>query len=96
MTDIFIFEKLDYTMRVRRAVILSMMISLPIVSFTYLVLTDVADVNVFSESFFIGLEKTQELETKLQTNIEEKIDKLTNSFSFSFDELPLISAHTGT
>ena len=75
MTDIFILEKLDYTMLVRRIVALSIMVSLPIVSFTYLVLTDVVDFNVFSENFFIGLEKTQELETKLQTDIEEKIDK---------------------
>ena len=75
MTDIFILEKLDYTMLVRRIVALSIMVSLPIVSFTYLVLTDVVDFNVFSENFFIGLEKTQELETKLQTVIEEKIDK---------------------
>ena len=75
MTDIFILEKLDYTMLVRRIVALSIMVSLPIVSFTYLVLTDVVDFNVFSENFFIGLEKTQELETKLQTGIEEKIDK---------------------
>ena len=75
MTDIFILEKLDYTMLVRRVVALSIMVSLPIVSFTYLVLTDVVDFNVFSENFFIGLEKTQELETKLQTDIEEKIDK---------------------
>jgi len=75
VTDIFILEKLDYTMLVRRVVALSIMVSLPIVSFTYLVLTDVVDFNVFSENFFIGLEKTQELETKLQTVIEEKIDK---------------------
>ena len=75
MTDIFILEKLDYTMLVRRVVALSIMVSLPIVSFTYLVLTDVVDFNVFSENFFIGLEKAQELETKLQTDIEEKIDK---------------------
>ena len=75
MTDIFILEKLDYTMLVRRIVALSIMVSLPIVSFTYLVLTDVVDFNVFSENFFIGLEKAQELETKLQTDIEEKIDK---------------------
>ena len=75
MTDSFILENLDYTMRVRRAVILTIMVSLPIVSFSYLVLTDAADVNIFSENFFIGLEKTQELETKLQTDIEEKIDK---------------------
>ena len=75
MTDIFILEKLDYTMLVRRVVALSIMVSLPIVSFTYLVLTDVVDFNVFSENFFIGLEKTQEFETKLQTDIEEKIDK---------------------
>ncbi len=88
MTDIFILEKLDYNMRVRRSVILTIMVSLPIVSFTYLALTDVADVNVFGENFFIGLEKTQELETNLQTNIGEKISKLANSISFSSGELP--------
>ncbi len=88
MTDIFILEKLDYTMRVRRAVVLTIMVSLPIVSFTYLALTDVADVNVFGENFFIGLEKTQELEINLQTNIGEKIAKLANSISFSSGELP--------
>jgi len=88
MTDIFILEKLDYNMRVRRAVLLTIMVSLPIVSFTYLALTDVADVNVFGENFFIGLEKTQELETNLQTNIGEKISKLANSISFSSGELP--------
>ncbi len=88
MTDIFILEKLDYNMRVRRAVLLTIMVSLPIVSFTYLALTDVADVNVFGENFFNGLEKTQELETNLQTNIGEKISKLANSISFSSGELP--------
>lgn len=88
MTDIFILEKLDYTMLLRRSVALTIMVSLPVVSFTYLVLTDVVDVNVFGENFFIGLEKTQELETNLQTNIGEKIDRLTNSISFSSGELP--------
>ena len=88
MTDIFILEKLDYTMRIRRGVILAIMVSLPIVSFTYLALTDVADVNIFNENFFIGLEKTQELEINLQTNLGEKIAKLANSISFSSGELP--------
>ena len=72
-TDIFTLEKLDYTMVVKRGVALTIIVSLPVVSFTYLVLTDVADLNVFSENFFMGLEKTQELEIKLQTKIEEKI-----------------------
>ena len=62
-------------MLVRTAVALTIIVSIPLVSFTYLVLTDVVDFNVFSENFFIGLEKTQELEIKLQTDIEEKIDK---------------------
>jgi len=65
-TDIFTLERLDYTMVVKRGVALTIIVSLPVVSFTYLVLTDVADVNVFSENFFSGLEKTQELEIKLQ------------------------------
>ncbi len=47
MTDIFILEKLDYTMNIRRGVALSIIVSLPIVSFTYWVLTDAADVNIF-------------------------------------------------
>jgi len=72
-TDIFTLEKLDYTMVVKRGVALIIIVSLPVISFTYLVLTDVADLNVFSENFFMGLEKTQELEIKLQTKIEEKI-----------------------
>ena len=72
-TDIFTLEKLDYTMVVKRGVALTIIVSLPVISFTYLVLTDVADLNVFSENFFMGLEKTQELEIKLQTKIEEKI-----------------------
>ncbi len=74
MTDIFILKKLDYTMHMRREVALTIIVILPIVSLTYLVLTDEADVNVFSEKFFIGLEKTQELVINLQTNIGEKID----------------------
>jgi len=72
-TDIFTLEKLDYTMVVKRGVALTIIVSLPVISFTYLVLTDVADLNVFSENFFMGLEKTHELEIKLQTKIEEKI-----------------------
>ncbi len=88
ITEIFILEKLDYTMNMRRGVALTIMFSIPIVSFTYLVLTDAAGVNVFSERFFIGLEKTQEFETKLQTNLGEKIAKLANSISFSSGELP--------
>ncbi len=72
-TDIFTVEKLDYAMVVKRGVALTILVSLPVISFTYLVLTGVADVNVFSDNFFSGLEKTQELETKLQAKIEEKI-----------------------
>ncbi len=83
MTDIFILEKLDYTMNMRRGVALTIIVSLPIVSFTYLILTDEAVVNVFSEKFFIGLEKTQELKINLQSNLGEKIAKLANSISFS-------------
>jgi len=75
-------------MNVRRGVALSIMVSLPIISLTYLVLTDAAGVNIFSENFFIGLEKTQEVEINLQTNIGEKIAKLANSIGFSSDELP--------
>ena len=76
MTDIFILEKLDYTMLVRTVIALTIIVSLPLVSFTYLVLTDVVDVSIFSETFFSGLEKTQEFEIKLQTEIEEKIAKI--------------------
>ena len=72
-TDIFTLEKFDYAMVVKRRVALTILVSLPVISFTYLVLTGVADVNVFSENFFSGLEKTQELEIKLQAKIEEKI-----------------------
>ena len=72
-TDIFTLEKLDYAMVVKKGVALIILVSLPVVSFTYLVLIDVADINVFSENFFRGLEKTQELEIKLQAKIEEKI-----------------------
>ena len=74
-TDIFTLEKLDYAMVVKKAVALTILVSLPVISFTYLVLTGVADVNVFSENFFSGLEKTQELEIKLQAKIEEKISE---------------------
>ncbi len=74
-TDIFTLEKLDYAMVVKKGVALIILVSLPVVSFTYLVLTDVADINVFSENFFRGLEKTQELEIKLQAKIEEKISE---------------------
>ena len=74
-TDIFTLEKLDYAMVVKKGVALTILVSLPVVSFTYLVLTDVADINVFSENFFRGLEKTQELEIKLQAKIEEKISE---------------------
>ena len=63
-------------MLVRTAVALTIIVSIPLVSFTYLVLTDVVDISVFCENFFIGLEKTQELEIKLQTEIEEKINKI--------------------
>jgi len=96
ITVIFILEKLDYTMNMRGGVALTIMVCLPIVSFTYLILTDEVRVDVFSERFFIGLEKTQEFETNLQTNLGEKIAKLANSISFSSDKLPLTSAHTGT
>ncbi len=61
---------------VRKVVAFTIIVSLPLVLFTYLVLTDVLDISVFSENFFIGLEKTQELEIKLQTEIEEKINKI--------------------
>jgi len=74
-TDIFTLEKLDYAMVVKKGVALIILVSLPMVSFTYLVLTDVADINVYSENFFRGLEKTQELEIKLQAKIEEKISE---------------------
>ncbi len=96
ITVIFIHERLDYTMNIRRGVALTIMVCLPIVSFTYLVLTDEVRVDVFSERFFIGLEKTQEFETNLQTNLGEKLAKLANSISFSSDKLPLTSAHTRT
>ena len=76
LNDIFILEKLDYTMLVRTGLTLMIIVSLPLVSFTYLVLTDVIDVSVFSENFFSGLEKTEELGIKLKTEIEEKIDKI--------------------
>jgi len=88
MTVIFILEKLDYTMNLKRGAAIIIMVSLPIISLTYLVLTDAAGVNVFSEKFFIGLEKTQEVEINLQTNMEEKIAKLANSIGISSDELP--------
>jgi len=96
ITVIFILEKLDYTMNMRGGVALTIMVCLPIVSFTYLVLTDEVRVDVFSERFFIGLEKTQERGINLQTNMGEKLAKLANSISFSSDKLPLTSAHTGT
>jgi len=73
---IFLPSKSLIILLVKKGVALTILVSLPVVSFTYLVLTDEADVNVFSESFFRGLEKTQELVTKLQTKIEEKIDEL--------------------
>ena len=75
-SDIFILEKLDFAMRVRKGIGLVILVSLPLVSFTYLVLTDMVDVSVFSENFFSGLEITRELEIKLQTQIEEEIDKI--------------------
>ncbi len=75
-SDIFILEKLDFAMRVRKGIGLIILVSLPLVSFTYLVLTDMVDVSVFSENFFSGLEITRELEIKLQTQIEEEIDKI--------------------
>ncbi len=96
ITVIFILEKLDYTMNMRGGVALTIMVCLPIVSFTYLILTDEVRVDVFSERFFIGLEKTQELGINLQTNMGEKLAKLANSISFSSDKLPLTSAHTRT
>ena len=88
ITDIFILEKFDYTMNIRRGVALTIMLCIPIVSLTYLILTDEVRVDVFSERFFIGLEKTQEFEIKLQNNLGEKIAKLANSISFSSGELP--------
>jgi len=75
-SDIFILEKLDFAMRVRKGIGLIILVSLPLVSFSYLVLTDMVDVSVFSENFFSGLEITRELEIKLQTQIEEEIDKI--------------------
>ena len=75
-SDIFILEKLDFAMRVRKGIALVILVSLPLVSFTYLVLTDMVDVSVFSENFSSGLEITRELEIKLQTQIEEEIDKI--------------------
>ena len=61
---------------VRTVVALTIIVSLPLVLFTYLVQTDVVDISVFSEYFSSGLEKTQELKIKLQNQIEEKIDKI--------------------
>ncbi len=75
-SDIFILEKLDFAMLLRKGIALIILVSLPLVSFTYLVLTDMVDVSVFSENFFSGLEITRELEIKLQTQIEEEIDKI--------------------
>jgi len=75
-SDIFILEKLDFAMLLRKGIALIILVSLPLVSFTYLVLTDMVDVSVFSETFFSGLEITRELEIKLQTQIEEEIDKI--------------------
>jgi len=49
------------------------MVSMLIVSFTVLVVTDVIDANVFGETFFTGLEETWELGTKMQTRLEGKI-----------------------
>jgi len=75
-SDIFILEKLDFAMLLRKGIALIILVSLPLVSFTYLVLTDMVDVSVFSETFFSGLEITRELEIKLQAQIEEEIDKI--------------------
>ena len=75
-SDIFILEKLDFAMLLRKGIALIILVSLPLVSFTYLALTDMVDVSVFSENFFSGLEITRELEIKLQTQIEEEIDKI--------------------
>jgi len=75
-SDIFILEKLDFAMLLRKGIALIILVSLPLVSFTYLVLTDMVDVSVFSENFSSGLEITRELEIKLQTQIEEEIDKI--------------------
>ncbi len=73
MTDVFIIEKLDYTMLAKNIMGIIVLVSLVIVSFTVLVVTDVIDVNVFGETFFTGLEETLELGTRMQTNLEGKI-----------------------
>jgi len=73
MTEVFIIKKLDYTMLAKNIMGIIMMVSMLIVSFTVLVVTDVIDVNVFSETFFTGLEQTLELGTQMQTRLEGKI-----------------------
>ncbi len=73
MTDVFIIEKLDYTMLAKNIMGIIVLVSLVIVSFTILVVTDVIDVNVFGETFFTGLEETVKLGTRMQTNLEGKI-----------------------
>ena len=75
MTDVFIIEKLDYTMLAKNIMGIIVLVSLVIVSFTVLVVTDVIDVNVFGETFFTGLEETLELGAQMQTNLEGKIGK---------------------
>ena len=73
MTDVFIIEKLDYTMLAKNIMGIIMVVSMLIVSFTVLVVTDVIDINVFGETFFTGLEETWELGTQMQTRLEGKI-----------------------
>ncbi len=52
MTDVFIIEKLDYTMLAKNIMGIIMVVSMLIVSFTVLVVTDVIDVNVLASIFF--------------------------------------------
>jgi len=73
MTDVFIIEKLDYTMLAKNIMGIIVLVSMVIVSFTVLVVTDVIDVNVFGETFFTGLEETLELGTQMQSRLEGKI-----------------------
>ncbi len=50
-TEVFIIKKLDYTMLAKNIMGIIVMVSMLIVSFTVLVVTDVIDVNVFGETF---------------------------------------------
>jgi len=60
-------------MFVRTVVAFIIIVSLPLVLFTYLVETDVIDVSFFGETFFTGLEETTELGIQMKTTLEEKI-----------------------